>query len=197
MGDPVTLSLAGVGVVVVTEGIKFLYRQAGEILKRWRVRRDKIKSSAPESSLAPAQTESANVILPPIFEGQLSSPLIHFDAVQDAEAELQGLYSDLSVYANGIEPIEDTDEELLAKVNTLRQILENVYQQRITFKGENRPASGTALVGKVKAKSVVGEAIGVDAEGKLPGEARGEVVAERIEQGGKATGVKWRPQSKS
>ena len=38
MVDPLTLST--IGAVALTEGIKFLYEQAGEVLKRWRERKD-------------------------------------------------------------------------------------------------------------------------------------------------------------
>ena len=37
VADPFTL--AAVGAVAITEGIKFLYGQAGEVLKRWRERK--------------------------------------------------------------------------------------------------------------------------------------------------------------
>ena len=41
MSDPVTITAAGVGMAAISEGIKFLYGQAAELLKRWRERRDK------------------------------------------------------------------------------------------------------------------------------------------------------------
>ena len=44
MSEPLTLT--GVGVVVLTEGIKFLYAQAGESLKRWRERNRDAKTAA-------------------------------------------------------------------------------------------------------------------------------------------------------
>jgi len=40
MPDPVTLSLAAVSSLALTEGVKFFYAQAGELLKWWRDRRD-------------------------------------------------------------------------------------------------------------------------------------------------------------
>ena len=45
MVDP--LSLSAIGAVALTEGIKFLYEQAGEVLKRWRDRKDAGAKAAP------------------------------------------------------------------------------------------------------------------------------------------------------
>jgi len=55
MSDPDTLSAAVIGSAALTEGIKFLYRQAGEILKRWRERRDKPREEQPLMTTAPAR----------------------------------------------------------------------------------------------------------------------------------------------
>jgi len=43
MIDPLTIS--AIGAVAITEGIKFLYGQAGELLKRWRERKDAAKDA--------------------------------------------------------------------------------------------------------------------------------------------------------
>jgi hypothetical protein len=177
MPEPITLSLAAVGSVALTEGVKFLYQQAGEILKNWRTRKQ-----AP-----PAAPEPAPVVLPPVFDGQLTAPAIHYDAVSQVEPELRSLHKDLGDYATEVAPIDDL---AVAKIDALRQALEAIYRQHITFKGENRPASGALLVGTVEAGEIAGEAIGVDVQGRPEGEIRGTVKAGRIEPGGKATGVK-------
>src|ERR1035441_8286151 len=110
MPEPLTLSSAAIGTVALTEGVKFLYQQAGEILKNWRTRRE----------TAPAAPEPAAVVLPPVFEGQLTAPAIHYDVVSQVEPELRSLYKDLSEYAAEIEPIDDA---AVAKVAALRQAL--------------------------------------------------------------------------
>ncbi len=183
MTDPVTISIAGVGAIAVKEGIKFLYGQAGEILKRWRERKDK-------SELG--DREPTTLVLPPVFDGQLQNPYIHFKVVADLEPTLRALYGDLSVYATGVVPVEKADAELLRKVDTLRRSMESILQQHLTFKGEERPASGTLLSGYVSADSIAGEVIGVEGEGQLQGEARGDVKASKVEPGGRVIGVKWR-----
>ncbi len=65
MVDP--LSITAIGAVAITEGIKFLYGQAGEILKRWRERKDADKDASTQQN----KTEPVNVKLPVVFEGQL------------------------------------------------------------------------------------------------------------------------------
>ena len=52
MADPFTLG--AVGAVVLTEGIKFLYGQAGEALKRWRERKAAGKNADCSSVWRPA-----------------------------------------------------------------------------------------------------------------------------------------------
>jgi hypothetical protein len=182
MNDPVTISLAMVGATAIKEGVKFLYDQAGDILKRWRERKDRSDCE---------QSEPMNLILPPVFEGQLHDPHVHFDVVAQMEPMLREQYRDLSEYASGIIPTRPGDPELMQKVESMRRSIEAILHQHVTFKGENRPASGTVLSGYVSVDSVAGEATGVEGIGPLAGDARGEVHAKKIEPGGKVVGVKW------
>ena len=62
VSDPLTL--AAVGAVALTEGIKFLYGQAGEALKRWRARQQAASAEAPVAVELPADA----------FEGRLHDP---------------------------------------------------------------------------------------------------------------------------
>jgi hypothetical protein len=183
MPEPITL--AAVGAVALSEGVKFLYGQAGELLKRWRERRDASRDTAAQK----AETESVALALPPVFEGQMSGPVIHYGALQEAEGELRELYKGLSEYASGIEPIDPANETLLERVDALRRLLEAVYQQRITFKGEARPASGPDVTGRIDVKDVLGYAAAVRARevtggSKVTAEAR----ADRVGPGGTLVG---------
>jgi hypothetical protein len=189
MVDPATVTLSSIGAEALKEGIKFLYGQAAEVLKRWRSHRDK---ATHDNDAAHAATEPIAVKLPGVFVGELRDPEIHFDAVATREGELLRVFKELSSYASEIQPMETTNVELLGHVADLRAILEAVYRQHITFVGEQRPASGAILSGSVRAKAVAGEATGLEAEGKIEGEARGQVDADRVEPGGKATGLKWK-----
>ena len=183
MAEPITLS--ALGAVALTEGIKFLYSQAGEILKRWRERQD----TAKEASAQPNQTESVQVNLPPIFEGQLSAPKIHFDLVQRSEKELRALRKDLTDYAEGIETVDEKDENLLQTIDALRRLLETVYQQRLTFKGEQRSPSGPVVEGRIDVEEVLGYAAAVRAAKVKSGELKVDAKVKRVEPGGEFTGI--------
>ncbi len=185
MLDPITLS--ALGTAALTEGIKFLYGQAGEILKRWRERKDTtVKEGA--SQLAP--TESVEIKLPSsIFGGQLSAPQIHFVEVERIVEPLRNLRKDLSDYAEGIEMVDTTDQNLLQRIDALRQILEAVYQERLTFKGEKRPSSGTRVEGKIDVEKLAGYAAAVHIGTLTGGDVYGTGEAKTVEKEGKLIGV--------
>lgn len=183
MVDPLTIS--AIGAVAITEGIKFLYGQASEILKRWRERKD----AAKDASIPLNNTESLDVKLPPVFEGQLSAPQIHFDAVERVEEQLRELRRDLSDYADGIELVDVTDENVLRMIDALRQLLEAVYQQRITFKGEQRSPSGPVVESSIDVEEVTGYAAAIRARQIVGGTVRAEAKAKRVEPGGQFMGV--------
>ncbi|MCK4792264.1 MAG: hypothetical protein KAV87_51515 [Desulfobacteraceae bacterium] len=185
MPEPVTLSAAAIGGATLTEGIKFLYGQAGEVLKRWRERKSKASQEV-------NQPEAINPILPKtVFEGNLTNVTIDFQMVQQSEERLRQLRRSLTDYVDEIDEVNESDTDLLKKVDALRCLLEVIYRQYITFKGENRLESGAPIVvGRVDAKAIAGHATGLDAEAVTEGNVRGEVKADRVEEGGKATGVK-------
>lgn len=181
----IVLSAAAIGAAALTEGIKFLYGQAGDILKRWRERKNKAAQEA-------NQPETINLTLPKsVFEGNLTNAAIHFEMVQQSEEQLRQLRRDLTDYVDEIDEVNEIDTHLLEKVDALRNLLEIIYQQHITFKGENRPVSGApVVVGRVDVKEIAGRATGVEAEVVTGGNVKGEVKADRIERDGNATGVK-------
>lgn len=183
MVDP--FSLSAIGAVAIAEGIKFLYGQAGEILKRWRDRREDAKNASAKLS----KTEPIEVKLPAFFEGQLSQPQIHFDAVERLEEQLRGLRKDLSDYAENIATVDVADKDLLQKVDAFRRVLEAVYQQRLTFRGERRPPSGPVVGGSINVGEVAGYVAGVRAHRIVSGNINPEVEAERVTQGGEVIGV--------
>jgi hypothetical protein len=136
MVDP--LSLAALGAVALTEGVKFLYGQATELLKRRRERRDAAKKDEAAAEALPAAPEG-------LLDGSLALP--GDVAVSDADADkLTKLRSQLNAYADGLEPIREGDAELLKVADALRGLLEGVYGRRITFAGEpGRAPTGTPL----------------------------------------------------
>jgi hypothetical protein len=141
MAEPITMTLAG---IALTEGVKFLYGQASDILKRWRDRKDKANESPT------GETEAIETKLPDsAFEGQLSNPKIHFNKVEHFEDDLEALRDSLAVYLIGDRQIDAADTKLAERVDALRLVLQQIYQQRITFKGENLPPSGNSISGNL------------------------------------------------
>jgi hypothetical protein len=172
--EPVSLTLAGIGGVALSEGIKFLYAETGELLKRWW---DREKSDDATPTGVPVKIE-----LPSAFAGQLHDPKANLAVVAQNEERLEELAGGLSLYADGRKPIELSDERLLKKVDELRTLLEDVFGQRITFAGEARPESGSPVVrGSVCVDMVKGEAGGVKADtlgGTIEGTAKAREVTE-------------------
>jgi hypothetical protein len=189
MAEPITLAV--VGAVVLTEGVKFLYNQCGEVLKRWRDRRDAAKKgdAANPEAKQPKPVEPITIAAPDIFTGRLTSPQIHYDAVEKLEEPMRDLRKELSSYADGTDPIDTSDEELLKKTDALRCILEAVYQQRLTFKGEQRPSSGPVVEGSIDVDNVKGYVAAVRAKTILGGHVRADVKAKNSEAGSQIVGV--------
>jgi len=183
MSDPATLTLAGVGAIALKEGVKFLYGQAGEILKRWRDRKEQTRGG---------DSTSADAELPTIFVGEQRSPRIHFQEIPALEGRLRALYRELAEYATEVSPVSTEDPDLLSKIDELRKVIERIYRQRLTFEGEQRRPADLAVFGRVELGTIGGEAIGVDAEGKGASEIRGEVVGEELKPGASAIGAKWK-----
>lgn len=182
MAEPITLTLAA--GIVLAEGVKFLYGQAGELLTRWRKRQDEAAEAAR------AATEAIPVVLPAdVFEGELVNPVIHYDALAAAHARLRELRRELVPYVEEGEPVDAADTALLERVDLLRGLLEAVYQQRITFKGEQRPASGPLVDARVEVEEVLGRAAALKAGGIKSGAVRAEAKAKTVGPGGELYGV--------
>jgi hypothetical protein len=108
------------------------------------------------------------------------------------------LRSALANYADGIANVDASDSKLVAIADALRQQLETVYGQRITFKGEQREPSGAPLVvGTAEVKRVSGLAAGVIAVAVTEGEVRGNrhrnqrALLARPSRSGRADGVAY------
>jgi hypothetical protein len=180
--------LGVLGAVAATEGIKFLYGQAAEVLKRWRERRS---GHDPEAH-APIPVDPAAARL---LEGELVAPTVDFDALQSRHDEIRQLAGTLGNYAGGIEVPEAGDRGLADAVDRLRRALEEVYGQRITFKGEDREPSGVRLRGVAEAGTVDADAanVGVDVDGRLqPGDSA-EGFARATTVKGQQAGVRYKP----
>lgn len=148
-----TITLGLVGVEIVKGGIKFLYDQAGEVLKRWREhKKDPDKATAPVT------------VADPNFE-QLTAPVkIDLDVVETLNEELSAARKELTEYADGILDYDPNDQSLLKNVNVLRTLMESVYGSPLTFKGEQRAANEVLINSIADIQSVKGYAAAVRIE---------------------------------
>ncbi|HUC21988.1 MAG TPA: hypothetical protein VMA73_04720 [Streptosporangiaceae bacterium] len=178
MADP--FSAAALGGVVLSEGIKFLYKQAGEVLKRWRERRDSGGASAEHATLHPPED---------LIQGRVEPVEPRDDQADLLESELRETRRALADYAEGIDVPQPGDHLVAQQADALRRLLEAVYGQRITFKGEHRPPSGPLVTGEIDVKQVVGDAAAVRTKVISSGEVHGIAKAERVEKGARFTGV--------
>jgi hypothetical protein len=64
------------------------------------------------------------------------------DRHADQLAALRGL---LLPYVEGDRQVEPRNSQLVDQVEAARLLLEEIYRQHITFEGEQRPSTGTAL----------------------------------------------------
>ncbi|MFF3373883.1 hypothetical protein ACFYXF_13210 [Streptomyces sp. NPDC002680] len=122
----------------LTQAIGFLYRRAEAVLDRRAESR-----SSPEPR--PPETVPEVVVGDP---GHMSD--FEPGNVTDERAErLESLMEMLGLYAEHEHLVDGQDERLRRTLGRLRALLEEVYGRRITFVGEERPASGMRIVNKV------------------------------------------------
>jgi len=121
------MNLQTLGTMVLHQGVKFLYEQAMAALRR---------------KLEPGGTPHAPPHLPPIFD-HVSGPLTyHLDKVEALEEPLRKLSDVVSKWASGAEPVNPANPEMMMATAALRLAMEQVFQQRLTFKGEQRSSDG-------------------------------------------------------
>lgn len=178
MTDPLTLT--AVGSTVIAEGIKFLYGQAAEAVKRWRERKD---------AYVPAKTVATKAVPPPVFEGHLEPLEFHLDEIGVLEQPLLKLRSALTEYVDGLAGINAGDREAYEVLDAFRRSMEAVYQQRLTFMGEQRAPSGPVIEGVIDVETVAGVATGVEARLITGGRIVGRAKSVRVEEGGALSGV--------
>ncbi len=183
MSDPVTLGT--LGVLAAAQGIKFLYGQAAEILKARRERR--AKTDAGTESPVPL---TVPIVASDVLDGTPTEPVVD-PAVLDREyAALVRLTGVLAPYAQGLADVDPGDAALAEQAGQLRALLEAVYGQRLTFRGEQRDPTGTRVsVGQVLGQ-VAGHVTGIEATLAPGASAEVRQQATTVEPGGSVTGFK-------
>src|SRR6478736_4963251 len=167
-------SMGAVGAGAVTEGIKFLYGQAAEVLKRWRDHKAGKVAEAQE----PIQIKPAEVT--GILEGTLEAPKVDFAVLDRLHDDIRQLAGVLGSFATGLDEPDPSDHDLASAADGLRRALEAVYGQRITFRGENRQPSGPTVIGRAEVDKVAGDVAGVRARIVRYGHVEGELKADEV-----------------
>jgi hypothetical protein len=128
--------------------------------------------------------------VPAELSGTLALPL-RADATQLAARRpaLEQLHDALNSYYRGAAPIDPTDAALLRMLGRLRGNLEEVYCQRLTFAGEQRPPSGPFV--RQRADHVAGQQVGMDAD-EITGAVSVDQEVGTVEQGSTNIGMRAR-----
>jgi len=180
MPDPATFSAAAIGAAALTEGIKFLYKQAGELLKRWREKRDaanKIKA------------EDISIMVPEVFGGGETTACIQFEDVAKAEESLRALRKELAEYAEGTLALDPTNPSTSEQINALRALVEAILHRPLIFEGEVRDPSQPTAFGKATVDEILGYVAGLRIGTMKVGTAHGEVHSKKVGPGGRAVGT--------
>jgi hypothetical protein len=186
MPEPVTITLAAVGMVGITEGIKFLYGQASELIK-WL--REKRKTSS--SGEAAGSGQPKLMPRPDVFEPNPAEATVDEATLERLAEPLDELCDKLSGVVTGRTEVDASNTTLLTRVDALRKALEIVIGQRLTFRGEKRPeAEGPIVRGRINVDEVLGYVVGVAAGSITSGAVEGEVRAKKVDEKGSAFGVR-------
>jgi hypothetical protein len=137
--DPFSLAAVG-AAAALTQGIGFLYGQLGELLRRRRERRSQAGAGPAGAVDIPAPEEAGQVLDGPLAPGPINEEALERDADQ-----LVALRRLLQPFAEGNAPVQPADQQLLDQLQAARLLLEQIYQQHITFRGEQRPVTGSPL----------------------------------------------------
>jgi len=193
VSDPSPLST--VETTVLSEGIKFLYSQAAELLRRWRERRDQPAvaggADEPESTDTAAGEPGGPLELPAVFAPSPPRGSLDKQALAELAGELQALRRELQDYADGVMPVDPNDPTVLGLADALRRCLEVIWRRPLLFVGEqpDQDAQHAVVEGRVRVREVAGYAAAVRAAMLPGGTVRGHAHADRVWPGGQLLGV--------
>jgi hypothetical protein len=186
---PEPLTLAVLSAVALTEGIKFLYGQAGELVRRrWE------RKAAQAKGGADLLAEPLPAPPPGLLVGDPGPLLVADPVVLDGLAgDLAELRTVLEPYALGQRTVSSDDSTLLERTDALRQGLEAVYGRRLSFAEEEREPSGTRVEGIAEAQTVRGVVAGASVE-DMSGvaEVKGTARVGDVEETGRVFGAEVR-----
>ena len=184
MAEPITM--AALGAAALSQGITFLYAQATEMLNRWRARRDAARRGEEPPDLVPLGAGVDH----PALNGALRPGPVDEGVVRDRSAEFSELADALGRYLDNPQSVDPADTELVARAEALRGLLELVYGQHITFRGESREPTGARIDATAVVKRVDGALVNVRVKHVGDGASITSTVhVDDVGAGGHVTGV--------
>lgn len=170
---PDSLTLAYLGSTALSEGIKFLYNQADELLASRRSKKAAKQSGNSLTEKNPDTTEVAHEALSPKLCGLV-----------------EGLQTDLLPYITGQRDIDSNDRALIESAHALRRLLEVITASTLTFEGEVRPqASSSTIESEIDIDEVAGYAAAVRARYLAAGHVKGQAKVRTVLPGAQVVGV--------
>ncbi|MEV1318393.1 hypothetical protein AB0J14_20190 [Micromonospora arborensis] len=121
------LMLSTLTGAALTQGVTFIYRQLENL----------IRGKKDARTLVDAEADA-------ILVGSLRLAAVDPQAYEQRQREIDLLYGILTSYLETAYVRED-DAHLQYLLGSVRDVLEDVYKQRITFIGEGRPPSGVSI----------------------------------------------------
>lgn len=183
MPDPVTLST--LGGLAASEGIKFLYGQAAELLKAWRERRGQVAAGQ-----EPPARLTVPIVASEVLDATPAEPVVDTAVLDRENAALVRLTGGLAPYAQGLADLDPDDSELAEQAGQLRALLEAAYGQRFTFRGEQRDPTGTRVSVTQVLGDVAGDVLGVAGDVAPGASADVHQQATTVRPGASVTGFK-------
>jgi hypothetical protein len=173
MADPSELSMVLNSALPAT--FTFLYQRLDALLSRHKAGGSEQAETLPE--------------IPAVVVGELELPLrSDEEQVRVRRKELQAYALGLAQYHRNPTLITSDDPLLLETLGELRNALEDIYGQRLTFQGELRDQSGPFSEQRIG--RVAGEAIGMQASQRIGDAAGIKQTIDTVERGGRAIGMK-------
>ena len=184
MAEP--FSLAAIGAAGITEGIKFLYGQTGDLIKRWQERRARKVAGNAESDRT-----QVDLTMPPAMGAITIRAEVDFDVVEADAEELLWLRSGFANVADGLAEVDPNDADALARVGRMRELLEQILGVSLTFTGEQRPATGEPVVRTdLTIGNVFGKVTDADIDDVRSGIVETRAAVGDVAAGGEVTGTR-------
>ncbi|MDL4817352.1 hypothetical protein [Actinomadura opuntiae] len=166
--DPVLL----MGTPFLTAAFEFLFRRGEKLIDRRGPQDD-------ELTLDPGDLTA--------IKGQLRPLRVDEAELIAVRPDLERIVGALSSFQRNPSRIDSEGEQLQYLLGELRESLEWIYGQRITFEGEQREASGALVRGRFG--TVAGEVTGISAK-RVRGNPRVDYDVEEVTRDGKVTGIR-------